>query len=329
MEQKDQFIQSITAALWSRIDKQPVEVVYAWNFRWGFFCYPQKRKDNTMNTYTVYHRKTLLNIDCFENAIPKLYWPEDYRLVTSVEAENLEQAYTKTQHFECEWWNNPGVELLAKSRSTSVNDVIIGPDRHVMVVTPVGFADLSQEMGHRILADAEEAFGLRSLILERATLGNWPRPVSIPEFLFWLEDEARLQAAQLYDDILFFDQQETYVRALFGVAMELRAWGFAPALPPWAIFAPHSPNEKRNGAGFTLVNAESVCVERDGEFPLLPAESPHTFGSLQGAAQALAELIHQNGHSLDTIQVHTLEPVSRAMVQTALLVESDQPEKPE
>jgi hypothetical protein len=287
-----------------------------------------------MNTYTVYHRKSLLDVDSFKNtpsttqsslehshhpgapregqAISKLHWPEDYRLVASVEAENLDEVNVKTQHSEKEWWKNPGVELLAKSRSTSVSDIIIGSDRHVMVVMPIGFADLSEEMGYRILTDAEEAFGIRSLILERTASGNWPRPVSIPEYLLWLEDEARLQARQLYADILFFRQQEAYVRALFGVAMELRSWGFTPALPPWATF--------------TLINTESVCIEREGEFPLLPAEAPHTFGSLQDAALALAELTWQNGHSLDTLQIYTLEPVSKAKVLAVFPAVAAQPE---
>ncbi len=268
-----------------------------------------KGENNLMNNYSVYHRKTLVAIDNLENAVPKLKWPEAYHLVASVEAETHDEACAKTQHIDCEWWKNHGVELFANSRSTSVSDIIIGPDRHVWVVMPVGFTDLSKEMGHRILAEAEEAFGLLSLIWERANAGNWDRPTSIPEYLFWLEDEARLQARTLYDDILFFRQNEPYVRALFGVAMELRTWGFTPALPPWATF--------------TLVNTESVSVERDGELPLLPAESPHTFGSLANAAQVLTELIQQSGRNLNTIQVHTLEPVSSALVQAARPAISD------
>jgi hypothetical protein len=189
-----------------------------------------------MSTYAVYHRKTLFEIDIFETDLIQLHWPEDYRLVASVEAENLEQVFAKTQHIDHEWWQNPGVELLDKFRSTSVSDVIIGPDRHVMVVMGMDFTDLSAEIGHRILDEAEEAFGLRSLILERAAVGKHLRPVSVPEFLFWLEAEARLQADHLYDDILFFDQRESYVRTLFGLVMELRAWGFTPALPPGATY---------------------------------------------------------------------------------------------
>ena len=263
-----------------------------------------------MNTYSVYHRKTLIDINSFENAISRLNWPEEYHLVASVEAENLDQAYAKTQHIDQQWWQNTGVELLAESRSTSIGDILIGPDCHIMVVMPVGFADLSAEMGHRILADAEEAFGIRSLILERSATGNWPRPVSIPEYLFWLETETRLQAGQLYNDILFYRQNEPYVRALFGIVMELRAWGFTPALPPWVTF--------------TLVNTESIGVDQDGEFPLLPAESPHTYDSLVDASQALADLIRQHGHSLNTIKIFTLEPVSQTKILAAIQAEATQ-----
>ena len=230
-----------------------------------------------MNTYAVYHRKTLFEIDIFETDLLKLHWPEEYRLVASVEADNLEQVFAKTQHIDQEqssphhrgWWQNPGVELLDKSRSTSVSDVIIGPDRHVMVVMGMGFTDLSAEIGHRILDEAEEAFGLRSLILERAAAGNHPRPVAVPDFLFWLEAEARLQADHLYDDILFFDQRESYVRTLFGLVMELRAWGFTPALPP--------------GATYILSNGQGGCQ-------LLPAEQPQTFPDLLEAAGAWQDL---------------------------------------
>ncbi|MBN1666907.1 MAG: hypothetical protein JW862_07450 [Anaerolineales bacterium] len=237
-----------------------------------------------MNTYAVYHRKTTFDFDRFQtdpsptraslersgNPFLKLHWPEDYRLVATVEAENLEEVFARTQYIDHEWWQNPGVELLAKSRSTSVSDVIIGPDRHVMVVMGMGFTDLSVEIGHHILDEAEEAFGLRSLLLERAASGHQPRPASVPDFLFWLESEARLQADHLYDDILFFDQHESYVRTLFGLVMELRAWGFTPALPP--------------SATFILANSQGDCQ-------LLPAEQPQTFPNLLDAANAWLDLV--------------------------------------
>jgi hypothetical protein len=241
-----------------------------------------------MHTYVVYHRKELFEIDIFETDLLKLHWPEAYQLVATVAAENLEQAYTKIQHIDREWWENPGVELLEKSRSTSVSDIIIGPDRHVMVVMGMGFTDLSTEIGHRILDEAEEAFGLRSLLLERAALGHHPRPVSIPDFLFWLEEEARLQAGQLYKDILFYDRQESYVRTLFGLVMELRAWGFTPSLPPWAVFTLSDRDTQifasLKEAVHALLDDVQLNVQDPGAAPiryLLPAPGPAIAAALE------------------------------------------------
>ena len=53
-----------------------------------------------MHTYAVYHRKTLFEIDIFETDLLKLHWPADYRLVASVEADNLDQVFAKTQHID-------------------------------------------------------------------------------------------------------------------------------------------------------------------------------------------------------------------------------------
>ena len=76
----------------------------------------------------------------------------------------------------------------------------------------------------RILAEAEEAFGVQSLARERAACGEWPRPQTVPDFLVWIEDEAANPPAE---------GGVAYLRALRGVAEELRALGFAPAPAPW------------------------------------------------------------------------------------------------
>jgi hypothetical protein len=39
-----------------------------------------------MNTYAVYHRKNIFEIDDFETDCVKLCWPETYKLVARVEA---------------------------------------------------------------------------------------------------------------------------------------------------------------------------------------------------------------------------------------------------
>ena len=241
-----------------------------------------------MNTYAVYHRKELFEMDIFETDLLKLHWPEEYQMVATVAAESVEQAYAKTQHIDHAWWENPGVELLEKSRSTSVSDVIIGPDCHVMVVMGLGFTDLSTEIGHRILDEAEEAFSLRSLLLERAAFGCHPRPVSVPDFLFWLEEEARLQAGQLYDDILFFNQRESYVRTLFGLVMELRAWGFTPSLPPWAVYTISDTETQTFDSMIEAIHALPDDVQLNDQDPgvapircLLPAPIPAIAAALE------------------------------------------------
>jgi hypothetical protein len=156
-----------------------------------------------------------------------------------------------------------------------------------MVVMGMGFADLSAEIGYRILDEAEETFGLRTLILERAAAGNYPQPVSVPDLLFWLEKEARLQADHLYDDTLFYGQRESYVRAIFGLVMELRAWGFTPSLPPWAVYT------------LTDTNIQN-------------------FGSLIEAARALPDDIQLYNQALEAAPIRYLLPVPSMAIEAAL-----------
>lgn len=51
-------------------------------------------------------------------------FPDGYELVAKVQATDLEKAFELTNHIDCEWWDNEGVELVKKSRSTSVGDVV-------------------------------------------------------------------------------------------------------------------------------------------------------------------------------------------------------------
>jgi hypothetical protein len=85
----------------------------------------------------------------------------------------------------------------------------------------------------RILADAEEALGAKSMARERAACGNWPRPHTIPDFLMWLEDEASIQEQQIADHPEEAGERMPYVQALRGLAEELRQLGFEPAPVPW------------------------------------------------------------------------------------------------
>jgi hypothetical protein len=78
---------------------------------------------------------------------------------------------------------------------------------------------------NRILDEAEEAFGARSLAKERATCGYWELPQTVADYLLWIEDEASRQEE--------LDEDLVYVKALKGVTVEIRALGFEPSPPPW------------------------------------------------------------------------------------------------
>ncbi len=83
----------------------------------------------------------------------------------------------------------------------------------------------SENLANRILDEAEEAFGARSLASERAACGNWEPPVTVADYLLWVEDEAVLQE-ELGEDLI-------YARALRAIANEIRELGFEASPPPW------------------------------------------------------------------------------------------------
>ncbi len=92
---------------------------------------------------------------------------------------------------------------------------------------------LAEVRANRILDEAEEAFAARSLGEERALCGEWPRPSTVADYLFWIEDEARIQQAYRPDDPEQAAEQRFYVEALQELALELRGLGFSPSPPPW------------------------------------------------------------------------------------------------
>ncbi len=106
----------------------------------------------------------------------------------------------------------------------------LGPDNQVWALVgrvedlPDQVTDLA-EKANRILDEAEEAFGARSLAVERASCGGWAAPQQIADFLFWLEDEAAVQEGS--------GEDKSYANALRGVANELRTLGFQPTAAPW------------------------------------------------------------------------------------------------
>lgn len=51
-------------------------------------------------------------------------FPDDYELVAKVDTISPDKAFELTNHIDCEWWENEGVELVKKSRSTCIGDVV-------------------------------------------------------------------------------------------------------------------------------------------------------------------------------------------------------------
>ena len=97
--------------------------------------------------YTIYHRIKLYSGSEVRGDHPiaagQLGWPGEYHLVARVKAENLEGAYAKTQHIDHPWHDNPEVETLRFSRSTSIGDVIQDESGGFWVVASFGFSELT------------------------------------------------------------------------------------------------------------------------------------------------------------------------------------------
>ena len=79
--------------------------------------------------------------------------------------------------------------------------------------------------GWRMLQEGEEAFAVMSMVEERAYFDGYEWPITIEEYIYWIEDEARIEAENPEEDD---GEQESYIRALRGLAGELREMGFAP-----------------------------------------------------------------------------------------------------
>ena len=258
-----------------------------------------------MNKYTIYHRKTpAQNIDLTTyEGLKKFGWPYVFQVVAEVQANDIDDAYGKTQQ-----WQTANVIGNNKTRSTNLGDVILSPNRHLMVVVMAGFIDLSEIMAGRILDEAEQCLEARTLADERAAIGEWPAPQTISDYLFWIEDEAQYQADQI--GTVAIDErksQEAYTRALAGVAIELRGWGFKPSLPPW-------------GDKYVLVN-ESMGIAflgREGEHYVMPGEDPHTYGSLEDAAEGLQTMIDEYDHTPQSSPIYRLVSVPLSDVYAAL-----------
>jgi hypothetical protein len=71
-------------------------------------------------------------------------WPRDYRLVARVDTTSAEEAFRLTNHIDCDWAMNLQVVCLARSRSTSVGDVIVYEDGTALRCDSVGWIEINE-----------------------------------------------------------------------------------------------------------------------------------------------------------------------------------------
>ena len=77
--------------------------------------------------FSIFHKvNSNFGVDWFdEKNIPGIINLNDYEKVAEVECDGIEQAYYFTNHIDFEWWEHKNVVLFKKSRSTSVEDIIL------------------------------------------------------------------------------------------------------------------------------------------------------------------------------------------------------------
>jgi hypothetical protein len=95
---------------------------------------PEKgERDVAKGLYDVWHLKADVAIESQESGSP-VRFPADYEHVARVKALSLDQVYEKTNSMDGPWWLREGVQCVRPSRSTSIDDVVIGPagDIHVL-----------------------------------------------------------------------------------------------------------------------------------------------------------------------------------------------------
>lgn len=89
--------------------------------------------------------------------------------------------------------------------------------------------------GCYILREAEDTIGVKSMAEDRAACGGWPKPVTVADYLMWIEDEAEVQddQAKEADSPDEITERTVYAAALQEVAKKLRDQGFRPSAAPW------------------------------------------------------------------------------------------------
>ena len=85
-----------------------------------------------------------------------------------------------------------------------------------------------------VLELAELTAGVKAMAEERAAHGAWPPPMTVADYLAWIEDEATLQEEQAADHPLERGDRIADALALRAVACHLRCLGVRPSRLPWA-----------------------------------------------------------------------------------------------
>jgi len=71
-----------------------------------------------------------------------------YTFVATVETNDLDTAYTETNHIDWAWWENPTIQeydIRKSKRSTSVGDMLVKEDGSRWIVASVGFEKLGED----------------------------------------------------------------------------------------------------------------------------------------------------------------------------------------
>ena len=102
-----------------------------------------------MKEFHVYHAPRLLLFTTSEEQVAN-FWAEnraDYIRVAVVDTETLDDVFRLTNHIDCAWWDNDGVQkVVDEARSTSVGDVICEIDDDsikMYMVAAYGFTDIT------------------------------------------------------------------------------------------------------------------------------------------------------------------------------------------
>ena len=94
--------------------------------------------------YKVYHNSRFLEHGGLSWGTKEFPNWDCLNLVAFVEAETIDNVYRLTNHIDDLWWENPEVEVVKNSRSTSCGDVVEDPQGRLWVCAAVGWVEWKQ-----------------------------------------------------------------------------------------------------------------------------------------------------------------------------------------